>query len=74
MAKEADFVINLKDNLQTNYTDLDLCSDITIHDFSALSYVFFKHGNISKSKILCVARAFVYRSLIMMGILSINAI
>jgi hypothetical protein len=43
MAYEADLVANLKTKAIS--TDFQAISDVTFKDFSAISYLLFKHGN-----------------------------
>ena len=43
MANEADLVTNLKSDSKS--TDFMAVSDVTFKDFSAISYLLFKHGN-----------------------------
>ena len=43
MVNEADIVANFTTN--RNSTDFQAVSDVTFKDFSAISYLLFKHGN-----------------------------
>jgi len=43
MVNEADIVANFMTN--RNSTDFIAVSDVTFKDFSAISYLLFKHGN-----------------------------
>ena len=58
MANEADLTANLKTNAKS--TDLQAVSDVTFKDFSAISYLLFKHGNMIQLRISKAAQAFFY--------------
>ena len=68
MAYEADLVANLKTKAIS--TDFQAISDVTFKDFSAISYLLFKHGNQIQMRLSKAAQAFFYRSLVTFLILS----
>ena len=62
MVNEADVVANFKTKGKS--TDFQAMSDVTFRDFSAISYLLFKHGNQIQMRLSKAAQAFIYRSLI----------
>lgn len=68
MVNEADIVANFTTN--RNSTDFIAVSDVTFKDFSAISYLLFKHGNQIQMRLSKAAMAFFYRSLLIFLILS----
>lgn len=68
MVNEADIVANFTTN--RNSTDFIAVSDVTFKDFSAISYLLFKHGNQIQMRLSKAALAFFYRSLLTFLILS----
>ena len=44
MVNEADVCVNLQDSERSS-VDFQAMVDVTIEDFSAMSYLLFKHGN-----------------------------
>lgn len=68
MAMEADLVANFQ--AQGITSDFITVSDVTFRDFSAISYLLFKHGNQIQMRLSKAAQAFFYRSLITFLILS----
>jgi hypothetical protein len=65
---EADLVANLR--TKNNCTDFRAFCDVTFRDFSAISYLLFKHGNQIQMRLSKAAQAFFYRSLVTFLILS----
>jgi len=49
MVNEADIVANLK--TQAKPSDIDAQSDFSFEDFSALSYLLFKHGTLVRMRL-----------------------
>ena len=68
MANEADLVANFKTKGKS--ADFQAVSDVTFKDFSAISYLLFKHGNQIQMRLSKAAQAFFYRSLVTFLILS----
>ena len=62
MVNEADICANLK--VKGKSADFQAVVDVTIKDFSAVSYLLFKHGNQIQMRLSKAAQAFFYRSLI----------
>jgi magnesium-transporting ATPase (P-type) len=62
MVNEADLCANLK--VKGKSTDFQSVVDVTFKDFSAVSYLLFKHGNQIQMRISKAAQAFYYRSVL----------
>lgn len=62
MINEADLCANLKTKGKS--ADFEAVVDVTLKDFSAISYLLFKHGNHIQMRLSKAAQAFFYRSLI----------
>jgi class 3 adenylate cyclase len=62
MANEADLVANFKTRVKS--ADFQAVRDVTFKDFSAISYLLFKHGNQIQMRLSKAGQAFFYRSLI----------
>lgn len=62
MINEADLTANFKSKGKSS--DFQAVVDVTIKDFSAISYLLFKHGNQIQMRLSKAAQAFFYRSLI----------
>ena len=68
MVNEADLVANFKNKGKS--ADFQAVSDVTFKDFSAISYLLFKHGNQIQMRLSKAAQAFFYRSLVTFLILA----
>lgn len=68
MANEADLVANFKTKGKS--ADFQAVSDVTFKDFSAISYLLFKHGNQIQMRLSKASQAFFYRSLVTFLILA----
>jgi hypothetical protein len=68
MINEADLCANLKSKGKSS--DFEAVVDVTLKDFSAISYLLFKHGNHIHMRLSKAAQAFFYRSLISFLILT----
>jgi magnesium-transporting ATPase (P-type) len=68
MVNEADLCANLK--VKGKSADFQAVVDVTLKDFSAVSYLLFKHGNQIQMRISKAAQAFFYRSLVIFLILT----
>ena len=68
MANEADLVANFKTKGKSAV--FQAVSDVTFKDFSAISYLLFKHGNQIQMRLSKAAQAFFYRSLVTFLILA----
>lgn len=68
MVNEADLVANFKTKGKS--ADFQAVSDVTFKDFSAISYLLFKHGNQIQMRLSKAAQAFFYRSLVTFLILA----
>ena len=68
MINEADLSVNLKSRGKS--ADFEAVVDVTLKDFSAISYLLFKHGNHIQMRLSKAAQAFFYRSLISFLILT----
>ena len=62
MVNEADLSANFKTKGKS--ADFQAVVDVTLKDFSAVSYLLFKHGNQIQMRLSKAAQAFFYRSLI----------
>lgn len=62
MINEADLCANLKTKGKSG--DFEAVVDVTLKDFSAISYLLFKHGNHIQMRLSKAAQAFFYRGLI----------
>lgn len=62
MVNEADLCANLK--VKGKSADFQAVVDVTFKDFSAVSYLLFKHGNQIQMRISKASQAFIYRSLV----------
>lgn len=62
MVNEADLTANFKTKGKS--ADFQAVVDVTLKDFSAVSYLLFKHGNQIQMRLSKAAQAFFYRSLI----------
>mmetsp|Transcript_1509 Transcript_1509/g.2022 ORF Transcript_1509/g.2022 Transcript_1509/m.2022 type:complete len:154 (-) Transcript_1509:3570-4031(-) len=72
MARDADIVVNLCSELKA--TDVNAVADVTIDDFSALSYLLFKHGTILQLRLSQAMQGFVYKSVLLVLILGTTVI
>jgi len=61
MINEADLTANLKSKGKS--ADFEAVVDVTLKDFSAISYLLFKHGNHIQMRLSKASQAFFYRSL-----------
>ena len=68
MVNEADLCANLK--VKGKSADFQAVVDVTFKDFSAMSYLLFKHGNQIQMRISKASQAFFYRSLVTFLILT----
>lgn len=62
MINEADLSANYKTKGKS--TDIQAVVDVTLKDFTAVSYLLFKHGNQIQMRLSKASQAFFYRSLI----------
>jgi len=62
MINEADLIGNLKNKCKSS--DFQAVVDVTLQDFSAVSYLLFKHGNQIQMRLSKAVQAFYYRSFI----------
>mmetsp|Transcript_1508 Transcript_1508/g.2005 ORF Transcript_1508/g.2005 Transcript_1508/m.2005 type:complete len:179 (-) Transcript_1508:3498-4034(-) len=62
MVNDSDIVANLK--TQFKPSDFDALSDFCFEDFSALSYLLFRHGTILKLRLAKAVQGFIYRTLL----------
>ena len=62
MIQEADICANLK--VKGKSVDFQAVVDVTLKDFSAISYLLFKHGALIQMRLSKAAQAFMYRSMI----------
>lgn len=62
MINEADLSANFKTKGKS--TDIQAVVDVTLKDFTAVSYLLFKHGNQIQMRLSKASQAFFYRSLI----------
>ena len=63
MVNEADVCVNLLD-AGKSAVDFQAMVDVTIEDFSAISYLLFKHGNQIQLRLSKAVQAFIYKSFI----------
>jgi len=61
MINEADLCANLK--VKGKSADFEAVVDVTLKDFSAMSYLLFKHGNHIQMRLSKASQAFFYRSI-----------
>ena len=67
MVNDSDLCVNLKDKGKS--TDFQAMVDVSIKDFSAISYLLFKHGNQIQQRLSKAVQAFFYKQLITMLII-----
>ena len=63
MVNEADVCVNLQDSERSS-VDFQAMVDVTIEDFSAMSYLLFKHGNQIQLRLSKAVQAFIYKTFI----------
>ena len=68
MVNEADLVANYRNKGKS--ADFQAVTDVTFKDFSAISYLLFKHGTKIQMRLSKAAQAFFYRSLVTFLILA----
>lgn len=68
MVNDSDLSVNLKDKLGKS-TDFQAIVDVTLKDFSALSYLLFKHGNQIQQRLSKAVQAFIYKTFLLFAIL-----
>jgi magnesium-transporting ATPase (P-type) len=72
MVNEADLVANFKNRGKA--ADFQAVVDVSLKDFTAITYLLFKHGNMIQMRLTVAAQGFVYRSTITALILFTNMI